>query len=130
MTPEDLKIEERDHAALIQVLGMLERGELVHERTRDKGHSFNPQVPNGFNMECSGTKTACGTVACIGGWVAYLTGRSNEYVNSLEELDCSLQELYWGNTNERTTPDQAASALRNYLTLGEPRWGEVMHRSL
>jgi hypothetical protein len=24
------------------------------------------------------------------------------------------------------TPEQAAAALRNYLTLGEPRWGDVL----
>ena len=33
LTPSDLKIKDDLHAALIQVLGMLERGELIHARS-------------------------------------------------------------------------------------------------
>lgn len=127
-TPAELGIEELEFGALTKVLGMLERGELIHE-PRMKGNIFDPQVQNGFCMACSGIQTSCGTVACIGGWVAILMGNKgpsiNEYVN-LVEGSSSLRDLYWGRSRRNVTPAQAAIALRNYLTHGEPRWEEAL----
>lgn len=124
-TPADLGIKDVEFEALVKVLGMLERGELREapkpNRTWDH-HTFKGM---GFNMECSGVKNACGTVACIGGWAAYLMGRPmNEYVNY--HYSTPLENLFWGNTNEETSISQAAIALRNFLTHGEPRWAEAL----
>jgi hypothetical protein len=130
-TPADMGINDEEFDALRKVLGMLERGELVHEPREDaaREYHFDPQVPNGFCMDCSGEQTSCGTVACIGGWVAILMGRTrddiNHYVNSTS-ANSSLYALYWGRTDRNIQPSQAAIALRNYLTHGEPRWDEAL----
>jgi len=124
-TPADLKISDAEFGALVKVLGMLERGDL---KTVEYGP---PTGPFDFNMSCSGISSECGTVACIGGWVAVLMGRKGDdiarYVND-QESDGVLAPLYWPDevgALDATAP-QASVALRNYLTHGEPRWDEAM----
>lgn len=126
----DLDISEQEHAALITVLGMLERNELVHHIAPIIGESgFAPTIPNGFNMECSGAQTDCGTMACIGGWVAILMGRRDKFINqyvNTRNPNSKIGRLYWGCTGSATTVEQAATALRNFLTDGDARWNEVI----
>ena len=122
-TAIDLGITSAEHDVLIKVLGMLERGELVHDR-RGTG-----RLPNGFNMDHWGSQTECGSVGCIYGWCRFV-GKSDMLfekeppaVKRLFRVDHLHDEVkQWSDI----TPDQAASALRNYLTLGEARWGEVL----
>lgn len=128
-TVAQLKITDAEFDALAKVLGMLERGELKHQR--GFGSSYNKDH-FGFNMGDWCTRNECGTTACIGGWVALFTGRDpKNYVHSAVG---AMRELYFpkaddghllGTMNQITT-DQAAIALRNYLTHGEPRWDEAL----
>lgn len=124
---EELGISEAELSAHITVLGMLERGELKHVP--------EPKInsKDGFNMNYSGRNTRCGTVACIGGWVAVLLRRPpDEYVFGCGE-EGPRYDLYFpyevSQDWDDITPAKAASALRNYLTCGEPRWKSVMQIS-
>jgi hypothetical protein len=122
LDPEVLGISPAAQAALIKVLGMLERGELHHCRRGDD------IKPNGFNLANHRVELACGTVACIAGW-ADIVARPRR-LNLLRQAakSTALADLFapddfsW----HAITPEQAACALRNYLTLGEPLWQDVI----
>lgn len=102
----DLEISDREHSALITVLGMLERGDLTND--------------NGFNMGSMGV--GCGSPACIGGWVARLI-RLNEFLYMGGIHPVGLNDLYWNDSGcNYDSTDQAAVALRSYLTTGDARW--------
>lgn len=66
-TPEQLGIPEAEHAALVEVLRMLESSELTYVEYTNEGW---PRGRGLFNMAVDGS--SCGTPACIGGWVARL----------------------------------------------------------
>ncbi len=121
----DLGLTEWAHAALIKTLAMFERGEVVHAPRGAK-------VPNGFNIGETQRQDECGTVACIAGWAAILAGR---------DAVCGFEILGIGTSQKKNfgalimppnwfagkyTVEQAAGALRNYLTTGEPRWSDVL----
>lgn len=122
LDPDLLGISPTAQAALIKVLGMLERGELHHCRRGDDIR------PNGFNLANHRVELACGTVACIAGW-ADIAARPRR-LNLLRQAakSAALADLFapenlsW----HVVRPEQAACALRNYLTLGEARWTEVL----
>lgn len=118
----ELQISEAEQDALIKVLGMLERGEIDAEH---------------FNMDSY--LNECGTVGCIAGW-AYLV--SNEAAFPEVSRDCpkspargqhALMKLFrcglgdlFARPSRKTSPDQAAIALRSYLTTGEANWAEAL----
>lgn len=118
-TANELSITPPELLALIQVLGMLERGELVDAH-------FADECENGFNMGVSGN---CGTPACIGGWAAFLmkidqSSYLDRYDYFHRNKNAAMHELFW---NERATElpapaAKAAMALRSYLTVGDARW--------
>ncbi len=116
-TAADLGISEPEQAALIKVLGMLERGDLIDAEV-------GAACDNGFNMQTQGR--GCGTPACIGGWVATLIGaRQMEYVDRYlpsKEANEGLSSLYYSDHALRAKAKQATTALRSYLTTGDPRW--------
>lgn len=137
-TPAELDIPEEDFWALVKVLGMLEREEFCFDPCFTKrGLGFSP-MPIGketFFMGTLGKTNECGTIACIGGWVAIMTGKSDF---DADEYVCNppgkLYQLFWPGDTECqngyiATPSQAAIALRNYLTDGEPRWAEALAAS-
>lgn len=113
----DLGLTEKEQSALIKVLGMLERGELVHDM------HFKCDAPNGFNMAHERFEASCGTVACVAGWCDIVgdtdfvegpwPGRTTELF-----APKNLPQRCWS----EITPAQAAIALRNYLTTGRPGW--------
>jgi hypothetical protein len=115
-TADDLEITAEEHGALIKVLGMLERGELVDARN-------GAVCDNGFDMSDCGN--GCGTAACIGGWVAsILKFHQKKYVSHSIHVD-GLYGLYFGGgclAYVDATVSQAAIALRSYLTTGNARW--------
>jgi hypothetical protein len=142
---EDLAITDLEHTALVRVLAMLERGELTHIPSRDYVES---NIPNGFSMDVFCVKTGrgpgCRTVACILGWARETEtddiGRYFMFAR-VEGIFCHseswsdrsvgpLADLFMigGRANYRhgVTTEQAASALRNYLTIGEAHWDEVL----
>lgn len=129
LSPEALQITQQEHAALQQVLRMLESGEISDlNPDKDVRYQF---VRKGLWMATSSATTACGTTACIGGWVAaFMKVGMDTYVfryheNSIE-ADSPLHELYWGNIEETTTTKQAAQAIRNFLTTSNPDWKTVL----
>jgi hypothetical protein len=122
-TAADLGISETEFDALAKVLGMLERGEVKHVPAGTRGD-------DGFNMTYYGH---CGTTQCIAGWADAIadTRLCGKHAYELPE---QLDVLLWGPgysintdiTNNDVSVDQAAIALRNYLTHGEPRWAEAL----
>lgn len=92
--------------------------------------------PENFDMGWSW----CGSAGCIGGWVGKYLGLrvlSGEFtchdVLELESDDTrdSLHGLFYPNEQiipnpYSATPSQAAVAIDNYLSSGDPKWKEVM----
>lgn len=127
----DLRISEEEYEALIAVLGMLERGELVYAEYPNIRRTDDTKL---FNMNNSGGE--CGTPACIGGWVAILMGRCLgtgynsvcHYVSSCDYEKHPLQDLYWNDAalNMNATVEQAAMAVRSFLTTGKAKWKKVL----
>jgi hypothetical protein len=113
LSATDLGISEVERDALIQTLGVLERGEA---KMFDMQRFCHP----------------CGTPACIWGWASHLSGgraftglmfrvpdKKRDKLFELFDLGLSLSAA-----NPRAA--QAAIALANYLTTGEPRWAEAL----
>jgi hypothetical protein len=120
LSATDLGISEVERDALVATLLAFERGEVEHFTMR---HFRDP----------------CGTPACICGWANHFSdGRAFPEVVSApgvlatrrlhRRLPRQLQYLFDIQGLPRqsgATQAQAAAALSNYLTLGEPRWDEV-----
>ncbi len=122
-TAADLGISEAEVDALIKVLGMLERGDLVQSSYR------HPQVPNGFNMSITDNKTDCGTVGCIMGWCRFVAGNKVfDAFSSNYKMPDAVTELFMFGDNRRhmVSVDQAAIACRSYLTTGDANWAEAL----
>jgi hypothetical protein len=120
LSATDLGISEVERDALVATLYAFERGEIESFTMR---HFREP----------------CGTPACICGWANHFSqGRAFAEVSTLSgtlavkrlhvRLPKQLQYLFdiQGRPEQATaTQAQAAAALSNYLTFGEPRWDEV-----
>lgn len=111
----ELEITEQEHRALISVLGMLERGELVHTRAPHRSIS-----DKSFNMN------AC--LICIGGYAARNMGLKDDreiYRYVQEGRSSSLYPLYYtrGDAGSVTT-DEAATAIRRFM-IGDEPWDHV-----
>lgn len=122
----DLGIPENVYAALIEVLGMMERGELRHVDITDlqevNEYHIKPELSGNFNMGvwCQ-TYENCGTVICIGGAVNMLCGNRFDHGPDLHNL------YHPGISNyDDITVEQAARATANYLTTGKPEWESVL----
>lgn len=113
-TARELYIAPWEQENLIEVLRMLETGEIPSYL---------------FNMGTRGN--GCGTPACIGGWVARLQGLDERiYVESCYDSwrRHPLYRIFWDETSGSITRTQAATALRNFLTVGDPLWNDVIPR--
>jgi hypothetical protein len=120
LSARDLGISEIERGALITTLFAFERGEI-----------------DNFTMRHF--RESCGTPACICGWANYFSdGRAFAEVSTMPgtlaakklhgRLPRQLQYLFDIQglpLQSGATQSQAAAALANYLTLGEPRWDEV-----
>ena len=123
-TPADLGINDAEFEALLKVLGMLERGDLKHQPDDNL-----PIMPNGFSMNTWLMESRCGTLGCIKGWARVVSRdyelfadyTRNDTVYGLFTVD-HLHEKPWS----EISTEEAAIALRNYLTSGEPRWAEAL----
>ena len=128
-TADELGIKEEQREALMKTLVMLETGKLVHN-TDDSiaKYSMNEEdapFTGHFNMASWRQTTPCGTAACIGGTAEMIAGYDvfDEY--DAQEGGIQLDQLFqprriadW----EAITPEQAAAALRSYLSTGDARW--------
>ena len=120
-TAKELGLAGVEVDALVTVLRMLERGDIA----RQDFHMGR------FRHECK-------TPACICGWAHHISrGRAfSELTSSYgpillhRRVSGALSELFRlteaRDSGSEITPAQAAVALRNYLTHGEPRWAEAM----
>lgn len=119
-TAAELGLVDTERAALVTVLRMLDRGELVHDR------DFR-QIHGGFNMQLFD----CGTTHCIIGYARCFSGQAS--FRSLRPVGVlrrkrGIDRLCFPGTGDarKITVSQAAIALRNYLTTGEPCWKEAL----
>jgi hypothetical protein len=130
MTAADLGLADEEQAALVALLGMLERGELHHVPLSDVSTlgDIPENFTGGFNMEYWAVDTPnCGSVCCIGGSAEMIGGlRHDQLFNKMDALP-ALDDLFMPDADmDAITPAQAAMALRNYLTTGQARWSEVL----
>jgi hypothetical protein len=116
-----------ERAALIEVRNGLVRGDYVH--IDDDQIDNNERI---FNMEVMASP--CGTVACIGGWMA----THMELVRHESILDYvkrggfegDLRKLFYptvGGEMSRITTGQAVQAIDNFLMDGKPRWRKIVN---
>jgi hypothetical protein len=74
----------------------------------------------------------CGTVHCIGGWaeklgkVEFVGARRPKALECLFYPDTLDDDAIFDIDWTTISSDHAASALRNYLTLGDPQWDQVI----
>lgn len=124
----ELDISEEQHGALRKVLVLLETGKLRHFRADNFDLGYHPGFFSGdFNMTTFGYHHTCGTAACIAGTAQLISGVEFVGVGRTKELgdlfyaDC-LDKGGPEDPLDKITPDQAAIALRSYLTTGQARW--------
>jgi hypothetical protein len=123
MTAVDLGISEIELRSLVKVLGMLERGEIPREK---------------FHMGTTGRvdwwgypEMECETPACICGWARHVSGVTprifegvgDRYPSGIRNLFQMLSDGRDGYPTDSRSPEEAAIALRSYLTTGRPVWG-------
>lgn len=128
-TPAELDIPAAAMDALIAVLRMLERDELEHRRGIKGSTTKGIKSFKFFNMRAYRNHEDCGTVLCIKGAAEMVADMQEEkfWGNKTDALlSLFLPHTYCGLQAEAITPHQAAIALRNYLTRGEPRWDEAL----
>jgi hypothetical protein len=129
----DLKLTKQEYNALVTTLGMMERGEIKHVITNEdeeKG-DYGTEFSALFNLASWASRFECGTVACIGG-TAELIGKLKPYaisdkcgwydMSDLDELCYPKGDIEY----EKVTVEQAAKALRSYLTTGKANWAEAL----
>lgn len=126
----ELGLSDHEHAALIGVLRRMEAGELKLQpdlRWTLKDRHHERRYCGLFNMGCFALDTACGTVACIAGTADLLYG--TDFTGTTLQTDGARGELFFAplpSADRSTiTVAEAAWALRNYLTRGEPDWHEI-----
>jgi hypothetical protein len=118
----DLGITEPQKEALMKTLVLLETGKLRHvpyEAILGMPRGKESRFAGLFNMGHVSRDTDCGSICCIKGTAQLISGVSlNAYGNP------ALFELFFTDrmNNCDLTPDQAATALRSYLTTGDARW--------
>lgn len=118
----ELGLKEDQRAALEAVLRMLERKEL-------KNSDLSCTIKNGFNMSRVWLENECGTVGCMAGWARHLSQREDMF--SFDELvggphNISILFMYGDERRHNVSVEQAAIALRHYLTTGVVDWDSAL----
>src|ERR1700692_264134 len=122
LSAEELKLTKIQHRTLQQVLVMLECGELKHrDVVRHSEESEDP--PNSFNMGWWNSKaTECRSAGCIAGWADYLSKGATHLIGTYSHdgnKNKRLADLFHPDRAQVRTPEEAAIALRSYLTTGK-----------
>ena len=129
MTPADLGLNDRQFDALVKTLKLLETNKLRHAMAPAYRFEIWPadcSFDGLFNMATWISGSACGTVACIGGTACLLAGDELLFHNA-EPEPAALDTLFFPPLERgKITTEQAARALRSYLTTGDPRWTEAV----
>lgn len=123
--PVALGISDAEFESLVATLSAMDRGEI-----------------DGIDM--THYRHECGSPACICGWayslsggrafselagVRHMEGHTEANLLLRRRLPTALRVLFGiqgTDSPSNPTPAQAAIALRNYLTHGEPRWAEAL----
>jgi len=136
LKPSQLGLTKKRRAALVTVLRMLERGEIKHVDIDPIGYECVIGKPTDlqiFNMQVTHAETHCGTAGCIAGWADAVCGTRFTMVEGgicVRMLRTALDRLFCPPIGDKTwskiTTEQAARALRNYLTTGEAMWEEII----
>lgn len=129
----DLGIADVEHQSLITVLGMLERGELVYGKY-PIAKMFRGS--NEFNMAATLDESSdCGSIGCLCGWAHIVSGREAfadffAERRTYESMPVGLRRLFRFGAGLGSLyaiqPEQAAIALRSYLTTGDAKWHEAV----
>jgi hypothetical protein len=128
MTPEQLSITAPQHAALVKTLALMETGKMLHVNKERISEKAGEVFTGHFNMNVWNRVSHCGTVCCIGG-TAELVGNTLFPI----PINVQLEDLFYPpvaecryETYDNITVEEAAQALRNYLTGGDPMWWQVL----
>ena len=120
-TAGDLGINEPQLSALQKTLVLLETGRLTHAPRSEKMLGKSATFTGHFNMSGWAREGECGTVCCIGGTARLIGQVEFPYYGRSKKLN----DLFYPNHRidmSAITVEQAATALRSYLTTGDARW--------
>lgn len=133
-TAKQLGLSRKEHNALVKIQDGLASGRYKHIK-RDADYNW-PEYKGKkplFNMNQACTKGhSCGTVACIGGWMALEMKMSPQeaadFVFNVRSGVPKYRLFYpedvvddW----DEITPKKAARAIGNFLETGDPQWDKV-----
>jgi hypothetical protein len=136
LTARKLHLRKAEYEALISLLHMMERGEIVHApmSVTEYGCPKPDKYTGLFNMRAYWAQASenpeCGTIACIAGASDLLFG--THFVDDYKRRTSELHDLFAPHEIEIAryydiTVAQATQALSNYLTTGDACWYEVLH---
>lgn len=123
----ELAIGEKHRDALIKTLVLFETGKLKYTSDYEGCIYSNSKFSGLFNMGCWRRRSPCGTVACIGGTAEMIGNVSFFYANC--DTETELFKLFYPRVHyslDMITVEQAARALRNYLSDGCADWQKVL----
>ncbi len=123
-TAVDLGITEKQKGALLTTLVMMETGRLFHVPRTEVRPSFDNGLNQYFNMAISYGIADCGTVGCIRGTAE----RVGDVEFGIFGLPSGLNNLFYSGVALSSDPtvEQAATALRSYLTTGKAHWKRAL----
>src|SRR5271170_4938369 len=124
-TAKDLGLNNAERNALIKTLVLLETEKIKHAGFSTSWDlEYDGKFTGHFNMATWGRAAPCGTVACIGG-TADRIGQLERSIADSARGNRALSELFNPSCIDicqwvEITPEEAARALRSYLTTGDP----------
>jgi hypothetical protein len=134
-SPADLGLTDQQFDALAKTLVLLETEKVKHVpeevwELADEVYEGEVAFCGLFNMAMWGSDDShpreCGTIACIGGTAALISGDKAMFRGLLHSQKPMLHNLFFPNHGscdwDDITVEQAGQALRNFLTSGDPRW--------
>lgn len=123
----ELDLTDEQYDALKKVLVLLETSKLNFIEELPEFWPYNVKLPEftgHFNMAHWTAVAPCGTVACIGGTAELIAGK--RIFGGIDgDHPPMLHNLFYP-TGLHATTEQAARALRNYLTSGDADWNTVL----
>lgn len=126
MTARKLGLTKKELEALLAVRDGLASGAYKHVRNFSDTKSKKPM----FNMTQACVSDSCGTIGCIGGWMARQMGLNEiEAHDYVYETPGKTYDLFFpkglNGDWDKITPKQAVKAIDNFLETGDPKWPQV-----
>lgn len=134
---DDLGLTEPQLSALQKTLVMLETDKLTHgpydqfiDDNLEVGNALHRSFTGHFNMATWQADYECGSACCIGGTAEVVGGLRPKELFRAAEGDTPLHTLFGLDRSRpwlsKITPQQAARALRSYLTTGAADWDAAL----